>query len=98
MKPISILLLEDCVLDAGLTIAALERACYDFKAKRVDNRAAFVDEISKNTFDLILADYALPDFDGMSALLMARERCPEIPFIIVSGVIGEEFAVEALQK
>ena len=50
------------------------------------------------SYDIVLADYSLPDFDGLAALDIVRERCPDMPFIFVSGVVGEEFAINALRR
>ncbi len=52
---------------------------------------------SSGGFDLILTDYTLPSFDGLSALKIALEKCPDVPFIFVSGTLGEEVAIEALK-
>ena len=49
-------------------------------------------------FEIILADYSLPDFDGLTALRIAKDRYPDMPFIFVSGVVGEEFATDALRQ
>lgn len=63
---------------------------------RIEAREDFVAAMEQGGFDIILADYALPQFDGLSALAIAKEKCPDIPFIIVSGAIGEELAIEIL--
>ncbi len=65
---------------------------------RVDTRADFVSALGDRRFDLILADYSLPTFDGMSALKMALEYCPDVPYIFVSGKMGEDIAVESLKS
>ena len=64
----------------------------------VETRADFLAALEQGRFDIILADYALPSFDGLSALAIAKEQCPDVPFIIVSGAIGEELAVEAIKS
>src|SRR5271156_6843991 len=63
----------------------------------VETRAAFLASLEQAGIDLILADYSLPSFDGMSALKIAVEKRPEVPFIFVSGAMGEEVAIEALK-
>jgi diguanylate cyclase (GGDEF)-like protein/PAS domain S-box-containing protein len=68
-----------------------------FSTVRVDNEQQFVDALRSETPDLILSDFTLPQFDGMSALRIAQELAPDIPFIFVSGTIGEERAIEALK-
>ncbi|MCC5621798.1 response regulator [Nostoc sp. CHAB 5715] len=65
---------------------------------RVETDADFLAALEAETFDLILADYALPSFDGISALEIARNRTPEVPFIFVSAALGEELAIEALKN
>lgn len=94
---LNILHLEDNFRDAELIRESLSEAvaCEIF---RVDNREAFVKAIASKKFDLILSDYSLPSFDGLSALTYAQETCPEIPFIFVSGNIGEESAIESLKR
>jgi len=98
MSVLRFLLLEDSLLDAELTEAMLAEGGIDCQLMRVETAAEFLAAISAEAFDLILADYALPAFDGISALEIAQNKCPEIPFIFVSGVLGEELAIEALKN
>ncbi len=98
MSVLRFLLLEDSLLDAELTQAMLAEGRIDCQLVRVESRAQFLAAISTETFDLILADYALPSFDGISALEIARNQCPQVPFIFVSAVLGEELAIEALKN
>ncbi|MFN6514370.1 MAG: response regulator [Nostoc sp. CreGUA01] len=98
MSVLRFLLLEDSLLDAELTQAMLAEGGIDCQLVRVESRAEFLAAISTQAFDLILADYALPSFDGISALEIARNQCPEVPFIFVSAVLGEELAIEALKN
>ena len=95
---LQILHLEDNLLDAELVAANLLRGELDFEVERVETRADFVAAVERNYFDLILADYSLPSFDGLSALLIAQEKCRDIPFIIISGALGEELAIETLKS
>ncbi|WP_288585999.1 response regulator [uncultured Methylobacterium sp.] len=95
--PLRILLLEDSDLDAELLGAVLEDADLAVALDRVISRDAFAAATAAGCHDIILADYVLPAFDGMSALAMARAHCPEIPFVFVSGTLGEDVAVEALK-
>lgn len=95
--PLHILLLEDSILDAELTCASLGYSESDCNVERVDDREAFEAALDRNCFDLILADYSLPSFDGIAALEIAQERCPDVPFIFVSGALGEELAIETLK-
>lgn len=94
---IRILLLEDDPTDIELIQTALERSGIHCQLTCVHNQADFAAVITTR-FDLILADYLLPSFDGLAALHLARAHDPEVPFIIVSGVLGEERAIETLQQ
>jgi PAS domain S-box-containing protein len=99
MKPdIRILMLEDSVRDAELLERELRQSSISFTAHKVDTRDDFVEQLNVFEPDLIIADYKLPQFDGMQALQIVRERSPLLPFILVSGYIGEERAIEALKK
>ena len=95
---LSILLLEHDAGDAALTCASLGFAEGHCRITRVDNGRDFEDLIRKDCFDLILAEYSLPSFDGISALRMSKQHCPETPFIFVSGALGEELAIETLKQ
>jgi signal transduction histidine kinase len=64
----------------------------------VDTREAFLNALREGGYDLILADYSIPGFDGMTALGLAREEAPEIPFLFVSATIGEELAIDAMHQ
>jgi PAS domain S-box-containing protein len=89
--------LEDNVGDAGLVQAALESDGFAVDVTRVDTQDDFRVALTQR-FDVILADNTLPAFDGLSALILAMEICPHVPFIFVSGTLGEEVAVEALKR
>jgi two-component sensor histidine kinase len=95
---VDILMLEDSDLDAELIQASLERARIPARFVRTVSREQFVEALGSKAFDLILSDFALPNFDGLSALRLAREMTPDVPFIIVSGVMGEEIAIESMQQ
>jgi PAS domain S-box-containing protein len=86
------------LLDAELVQVILTEGEINCELIRVETDADFLDALETETFDLILADYALPSFDGISALEIARNRTPEIPFIFVSAALGEELAIEALKN
>ena len=98
MEQIKILIVEDVELDAELTEHELKRANIDFVSKRVEEKQDFKRELKEFKPDLILADHSLPHFDGVSALKICRVMAPDIPFIFVSGKIGEDFAVEMLKN
>jgi PAS domain S-box-containing protein len=93
-----ILYLEDDPKDADLVQASLEAEGLDCELTRADTQSGFLALLRQGGFDLILADYTLPLFDGISALRIAQETCPEVPFIFVSGTMGEELAIEALKQ
>ena len=93
-----ILLLEDSPLDAELTMSTLRTGGVQCEVRRVETREEYVEAIHEGNFDIILADYALPSFDGVSALKISAVQVPDIPFIFVSGSIGEELAIECLKQ
>jgi DNA-binding NtrC family response regulator len=95
-KPIRILILEDKVTDAELLIREVKRAGYTPEWRRVETEEAFLAEL-RNPTDMILSDYSLPHYDGLRAVISLRERGLDIPFILVSGTLGEEAAVEAMK-
>jgi PAS domain S-box-containing protein len=95
-QPLRILSLEDDPNDAGLIQEMLEHAGIACELVRVDTQPAFEAAIGESV-DLVLADYTLPSFDGLSALNLAIDACPDVPFIFVSGTLGEEVAIEALK-
>jgi PAS domain S-box-containing protein len=98
MKRLRILHLEDSPLDAELIHVALSGGGLECEITRVQTRADFVTALENGGFDLVLADYSLPAFDGLSALKAAQEIRPEVPFVLVSGALGEERAIEALKE
>lgn len=97
-KELHILILEDVAADAELVERELRKARIQFSAKRVETKEAYIKGLKEFIPDLILADYSLPAFDGISALTIVQEMCPDIPFVFVSGAIGEELAIETLKK
>ncbi len=97
-KTLHILLLEDIPTDTELIERELEKGGLLFVLKQVKTEKAFRDALKEFKPDIILADYKLPSFDGISALRMAEKECPGIPFIFVSGYRGEELAVETLKS
>jgi PAS domain S-box-containing protein len=95
--PLRILLLEDDAHDAELIQELLETDQFICETTRVQTRAEFLATLKNSGIDLILADYQLPSFDGLSALKLAQSERPDLPFIFVSGTLGEEVAIEALK-
>ncbi|MGL5060257.1 MAG: PAS domain S-box protein [Microcoleus sp.] len=98
MKALNILLVEDSPLDAELIEAYLGDGGIDYSLQCVETRQEFVAALEKNCFDIILADYMLPCFNGIAALEIARETCPGVPFIFVSATLGEEVAIDTLKR
>ena len=98
MSPVRFLLLEDSTTDAELIQELLLEADHSVcEVTRVQTRAEFLAALEDGGIDLILADYTLPSFDGLSALKLAQSARPDLPFIFVSGSLGEEIAIEALK-
>src|ERR1700736_3360883 len=95
--PLRILSLEDDPKDAELVQETLASDGITCRLTRVETEADFIASLEQGDFDLILADYTLPSFDGLSALKIARKSRPDVPFIFVSGTLGEEVAIEALK-
>lgn len=95
---IHVLLLEDSEIDAELVTLHLARMSQECRVYRAANRAEFTAALKDLPCDVVLADYSLPDFDGLTALDMVRAVRSDLPFIFVSGVVGEEFAINALRR
>jgi PAS domain S-box-containing protein len=95
--PLRILYLEDDPRDAELVQGTLEAGGIDCDFTRVETQAELVSALDQGGFDLILADYTLPAFDGLSALKVAQQGWPQLPFIFVSGTLDEEVAIESLK-
>ena len=91
-----VLIFEDEPLDAELIEYELERATLDCVTRRVETRDAFVRALQEFRPEVILSDYAVPRFDGVAALALARELAPTVPFIIVTGSVNEETAVRCM--
>lgn len=93
-----ILLLEDSAPDVELAMNALSRSGLDLSFVAVATREAFEAELSRRPPNLILSDFSLPGFDGSVALTIAKKKAPHVPFIFVTGVLGEEVAIEMLKQ
>jgi len=93
-----ILILEDVPTDAELIKDELREAGMIFTSKSVQDRAAYFEALDEFCPDIILSDYSLPSFDGLSALKVAVGKCPDVPFIFVSGALGEETAIDLLKQ
>ncbi|MGH3025539.1 MAG: response regulator, partial [Gaiellaceae bacterium] len=97
-KPIRLLAIEDSEADAELECIELRRSGFEVQLTRVDSLDALVQALRRGGWDLILCDHNLPGFSSKEALATARAEDPEVPFVILSGTIGEEAAVDALKS
>jgi diguanylate cyclase (GGDEF)-like protein len=97
-KELRIVMVEDLESDAKLVERELKRAGLTVQMRRVENEEDFRRELGEFQPDVILSDFTMPQFDGMSALRIARETVPEVPFIFVSGTLGEDYAIRALRN
>ena len=95
-ESLKVLLVEDNPDDAKMVLRELKRAGFEPIAQRVDTEVAFLDSL-QGDFDFILSDYAMPEFSGLRALELLKKSRLEIPFVLISGTIGEDIAVEAMK-
>src|SRR5438105_12611952 len=97
-KRLRILHLEDDPDFSALVRALLEKEAIAAELEGVSTRSDFEAALAGGNFDIILADYLLPEYNGIEALRCARQQCPQIPFLLVSGTIGEQAAIESLKN
>lgn len=97
-KVLSVLSLEDSEQDFEIIREQLTRAGYNLNISRVEKESEFAFSLHNNKYDIILADFNLPGFDAFAALHLRNEICPDVPFVCVSGVIGEETAIELMKN
>ena len=97
-SPLRLLYLEDNPTDADLIVATLTEGGISCEAQRVDTREAFIAALKAGQVDMILADYSLPGFDGITALTLARTLRPDLPFLFVSATLGEELAIDTMHR
>jgi DNA-binding NtrC family response regulator len=93
-----ILILEDMASDADLMECELQNAGFNFSPKRVSSKKEYLNALENFSPNLILSDYDLPQYNGALALAEAKARIPDIPFILVTGAIGEELAIDILKR
>ena len=96
-RPLRVLLVEDTPDDALLLVRALRKAGFATDYRRVDTPEALRAALAEGGWELVISDYTMPEFGGLQALAITRELAPELPFIIVSGNIGEDVAVGAMR-
>lgn len=97
-QELRILILEDVATDAELMERELRKTEIPFTSRRVETKESFLKELNDFSPDIILADYKVPLFDGMSALKLARELAPSIPIIIVTGALRDEKAADCIKE
>jgi len=97
-SPLHILHLEDDLNDAALVQSTLKAEGITCATTRVQTHDDFVAALGRGGFDLILSDFSLPDFDGLSALNIAHVEHPDLPVIFVSGTLGEDMAIDSLKN
>ena len=95
--PLRALIVEDSENDALLLARELQRGGYDLTYERVETLEGMKAALDKQKWDIVLSDYTMPLFRGTDALLILREKDPDMPFIYVSGTIGEDMAVAAMK-
>lgn len=97
-NPIRILLVEDDSSDAILIDRELRKGGFEYQSLRVQSKEQFLQALTNQQPDIILSDHGLPAFDGLTALAIAKERVPDVPFIFVTGSLGEEMAIKTLKS
>lgn len=97
-KPIRVVIVEDSENDTRLLIRELQRGGFELEFQRVDSPGAMVAALSSQPWDLIISDYSMPHFSGLAALQVLKQSGLDLPFIMVSGTIGEDVAVAAMKE
>ncbi|MGH8245233.1 MAG: response regulator, partial [Gammaproteobacteria bacterium] len=95
--PLQILFIEDSEFDVELAVLELERDGFTVSWKRVELEAELRTSLASDPPQVVLSDYSMPRFDGLSALRVVQELAPDLPFIFLSGTIGEERAIESIK-
>lgn len=96
-RPLRLLLIEDSVADAELLLAEIESSGFEVTHRRVESAQGTADALAAEPWDMVISDYNLPQFNGMAAIEIVRQHDPDLPFLITSGAIGEDIAVEAMR-
>jgi two-component system, sensor histidine kinase and response regulator len=97
-QPLRALIVEDSEIDTELVVQELSKGDFDLQFKRVDRPKAFQEALDKETWDLIICDYVMPHFSEPAAIEILKKSGKDIPFIVISGKIGEETAVNAMKS
>jgi diguanylate cyclase (GGDEF)-like protein/PAS domain S-box-containing protein len=96
-KPVRVLVVEDSEDDAKAAVRLLQRGGFEVQFERVDTAYALEEALSRHSWDAVIADQRMPHFTGLQALKIVRENGSDIPFILVSGTVGEEIAVDVMK-
>src|SRR5689334_4963618 len=96
-RTLRVLMVEDSESDSKLLLRILRKAGYEVVSERVDTSATMKAALQQSAWDLVLADYRMPQFSAPEALTLLKETGLDVPFIVVSGGIGEATAVEAMK-
>lgn len=96
-QPLHILLIEDSEVDAELLLEQIRHAGYEPIYRRIDTAAATLDALTNEAWEIVISDYTMPQYSGLDALKLVKQHDPDLPFIISSGNIGEDIAVEAMR-
>src|SRR5579863_5191075 len=97
-QPLRVLIAEDFAPDAELEIIALKKADFDVRADVTENRARFIEMIRSNAYDVVLADYNLPQWTGLDVLQAVKDEGLDTPVILVTGAVGDEAAAECMKR
>lgn len=97
-KPLHILLLEDNAADVELLVRQLNKADMSFELHLADSKQEFIAELNKQIPDIVLSDHSLPSFNSLEAMRIVKEKGLDIPFILVTGSVSEEFAVQCMRE
>src|SRR5215469_9391921 len=97
VKPLRVLLVEDSENDAALLELALQRTGFSTQCERVETAEGLAVALDRQDWDVVVADYVMPQFDGLSALALVKEKGLDLPYIIVSGHITDDTAVAAMK-
>ncbi|MCH8188144.1 MAG: response regulator [Proteobacteria bacterium] len=95
--PLKVLIAEDDPAGAEVLLRELVRGGFEPDHRRVENAAEFRKALLESSWDIVICDHAMPSFDSFAALKIVREMVASLPFIVVSGSVGEEIAVEVMK-